>query len=294
MQVAPRLQQVIDYNTLETVFLITSTLILIGGMMFQSSTLHPGSLGYLALTGGLVVMIVASAFTFFCLLAYEAVRAFRFGRMFAKAARHTKSRAKFLKSPSSAHLNVRELERLFSTSSGSTHGSPTPQAGGRVVVTSPVVTARALAAQHRASALTASPTLPPSPPPIVSPSLVDPPNSGGESPVPFGMVEIPLNMIRRNPMLDLKSDGSTRSRTPSHISAAHLHGSFSFDSDGRYLSDSDDGTPSDGVTVSPEAATVSPVGNTNLLNLAMTRDPDRFADSPSSLQRLVKAQRRSS
>lgn len=219
----------IDYNTLETVFLITSTLILIGGMMFQSTTMQPGSPGYIALTAGLVIMICTSGFTFVALLAHEAVRAFRFGRLYAKAAQHTKSRAKFLKSPAHAHLNVRELERLSSNSSmgSDSQGSPepTPTSDGRFVITSPVAVARALAARRDAGMSTAPKPLP-SPPQLSStPPLPDNPQlqaANAQHP-PSPMVMIPLANIRRNPMLSYVDGGRERAMTsPNHIAAHYL------------------------------------------------------------------------
>ena len=126
--------QVIDYNTLESVFLITSTLILIGGMMFQSSSMSPGSTAYLFLTACLVVMIATSVVTFGCLLVHEAIRSLRFGRRFAAAAKATRQRA-----------------RAASTDSAgdSTLGSPRPPTG--VLSNARTVTTQRVAMAPRAT-----------------------------------------------------------------------------------------------------------------------------------------------
>ena len=72
---------VIDYNHLESAFLIAASMILMLGMVFTSNGFTPGSVGYLFLTSVTFLFIVGSTTVFATLLSFEVYRSFKFSKM---------------------------------------------------------------------------------------------------------------------------------------------------------------------------------------------------------------------
>ena len=72
---------IVDYNHLETAFLVASVTILILGMVFTSQGFTPGSTGYNLLTAAAVVIIVASTGAFLSLLTFEVFRSLKFSAL---------------------------------------------------------------------------------------------------------------------------------------------------------------------------------------------------------------------
>ena len=72
---------IINYNHLETAFLIASIVILILGMVFTSQGFTPGSTGYNILTAVAVVIIVTSTSVFVSLLTFEVYRSLKFSEL---------------------------------------------------------------------------------------------------------------------------------------------------------------------------------------------------------------------
>lgn len=68
----------VDYNRLESAFLIISALVLMAGMVFESRGFAPGTPGYVILTALTATLIIASSATFVVLLVFEGYRSVRF------------------------------------------------------------------------------------------------------------------------------------------------------------------------------------------------------------------------
>ena len=64
-------RRVMDYNVLETVLISSCVAIILGGMVFQSAELSPGSVGYIILTALVEATIVYSLVTFIVVLVTE-------------------------------------------------------------------------------------------------------------------------------------------------------------------------------------------------------------------------------
>lgn len=77
---------VVDYNTLESSFLISSMFILLGGMVFSSAAFKRGSVAYVILTVLVTAMIVISTSVFVYLLVFEVFRAIRYSSLHRAAA----------------------------------------------------------------------------------------------------------------------------------------------------------------------------------------------------------------
>ena len=67
----------LDFNVLETTLLCASTAVLLGGMMFQSSQLTPGSAAYIVLTVGVGAVVIGSVLVFAVMVAAETRRTCR-------------------------------------------------------------------------------------------------------------------------------------------------------------------------------------------------------------------------
>lgn len=78
---------VVDYNTLESAFLICSMLLLLSGMIFSSAHWSEDSLEYDLLTYTVLTAIVLSSISFFVILVVETFRALRFAAIQARARR---------------------------------------------------------------------------------------------------------------------------------------------------------------------------------------------------------------
>lgn len=68
----------VDYNRLESAFLIISALVLMAGMVFESRGFVPGSVGYHMLTALTAALIIVSSITFTALLGFEGYRSVKF------------------------------------------------------------------------------------------------------------------------------------------------------------------------------------------------------------------------
>ncbi len=68
---ATKAHHLMDYNVLETVLISSCVAIILGGMVFQSAELSPGSVGYLVLTALVEATMVGSLVTFIVVLVSE-------------------------------------------------------------------------------------------------------------------------------------------------------------------------------------------------------------------------------
>ena len=76
----------VDYNILESTFLILSVVILMAGMVFVSNGFAPDSTGYAILTYTIAVLMIVSTSSFAALLVFEGYRSIRY-TFLRKAAR---------------------------------------------------------------------------------------------------------------------------------------------------------------------------------------------------------------
>jgi hypothetical protein len=128
---------VVDYNHLETSFLLTSVCILVLGMMFSSRGFPPGSTGISILTALTIVLILASFASFSTLLVFEVYRSFRLSALDGLA-RELETEA--IEAALRSDIVRRRLARRNSKSSSSTargtdgsasDGKPQPRARRR-------------------------------------------------------------------------------------------------------------------------------------------------------------------
>lgn len=84
--------RVIDYNNLESTFVLTAMLVLLGGMVFNSTAFSKGSVGYVFMTVVVVIIIIGTVLSFVALILFEVYRAIRYANVHA-AAREMESAA---------------------------------------------------------------------------------------------------------------------------------------------------------------------------------------------------------
>jgi hypothetical protein len=74
-------QQVFDYNTLESAFLISATFMLLGGLIFKSVADAKGTPAYVFLTAFVAILFIFSLVLFLGLLSYEMYQALKFAHV---------------------------------------------------------------------------------------------------------------------------------------------------------------------------------------------------------------------
>lgn len=74
-----------DYNALESSFLITSVLVLLGGIAFSSSALQRGSLMYILVVAVLCTLVILAIVSFGWMLIFELYRSLRFANLIRQA-----------------------------------------------------------------------------------------------------------------------------------------------------------------------------------------------------------------
>ena len=71
----------VDYNHLETSFLLASMAVLVSGMVFASDGMSPSLLAYVLLAASTIIIIVTSTTAFVGLLVFEVYRSFKFAAL---------------------------------------------------------------------------------------------------------------------------------------------------------------------------------------------------------------------